>query len=351
MIKLFRKIRQNLVSEGKTGKYFKYAIGEIILVVIGILIAVQINNSSQQNTNRKQVETILRSIFYSLESDMANPINSYLGFCDFKDSLNSLVLNKTLTFQQYESTGKGFRSLSRLLNYEFEPFQFEDQAYKRMMANIEIIPEQYMSIIEMLQDVYGKEVLVVNDVAIDLKNFVDEIDDKYQNNYEWYSDTDSLHFEQRINYLLNSPDHLNDVRRHQEIINHLKTHLQALKMKASIAYSKIHQELMPLEPFSEIANRTYFPNAEELAEYVGLYEPEEGIGDPLKLAAKKYYLTEINAGIKLMKSSVDKFVPSSRPETHYMKFDRNAKGQVNAMTIVMINSVGEKRSIQYKKMN
>jgi hypothetical protein len=39
MIKLFRNIRQNLLSQGKTSKYFKYAIGEIILVVIGILIA------------------------------------------------------------------------------------------------------------------------------------------------------------------------------------------------------------------------------------------------------------------------------------------------------------------------
>ncbi len=44
MIKFFRKIRRNLLSDGKTGKYLKYAIGEIILVVIGILIALQINN-------------------------------------------------------------------------------------------------------------------------------------------------------------------------------------------------------------------------------------------------------------------------------------------------------------------
>ena len=53
MIKFFRKIRQNLLSEGKTGKYFKYAIGEIILVVIGILIALSINN---WNEKRKQIE-------------------------------------------------------------------------------------------------------------------------------------------------------------------------------------------------------------------------------------------------------------------------------------------------------
>ena len=44
MLQLYRKIRQKLFSEGKTGKYIKYAIGEIVLVVIGILIALQINN-------------------------------------------------------------------------------------------------------------------------------------------------------------------------------------------------------------------------------------------------------------------------------------------------------------------
>ncbi|WP_204346703.1 DUF6090 family protein [Psychroserpens algicola] len=52
MIKFFRKIRQSLLSEGKTGKYFKYAIGEIILVVIGILIALQINNWNENRKNK-----------------------------------------------------------------------------------------------------------------------------------------------------------------------------------------------------------------------------------------------------------------------------------------------------------
>ena len=47
MIKFFRKIRYNLMEQNKTGKYFKYAIGEIILVVIGILIALSINNWNQ----------------------------------------------------------------------------------------------------------------------------------------------------------------------------------------------------------------------------------------------------------------------------------------------------------------
>ncbi|WP_250434351.1 DUF6090 family protein [Hanstruepera flava] len=52
MIKFFRKIRQQLLSEGKTSKYFKYALGEIVLVVIGILIALQINNWNENRKNR-----------------------------------------------------------------------------------------------------------------------------------------------------------------------------------------------------------------------------------------------------------------------------------------------------------
>ena len=57
MIKLFRKIRQNLLSEGKTSKYLKYALGEIVLVVIGILIALQINNwSENRKETRKEIK-------------------------------------------------------------------------------------------------------------------------------------------------------------------------------------------------------------------------------------------------------------------------------------------------------
>ena len=55
MIKLFRKIRYDLMNQNKTTKYFKYAIGEIVLVVIGILIALQINNWNE-NQKRKTLE-------------------------------------------------------------------------------------------------------------------------------------------------------------------------------------------------------------------------------------------------------------------------------------------------------
>ena len=63
MIKFFRKIRQNLLSEGKTGKYLKYAIGEIILVVIGILIALQINNWNTNQINKSESKEFNQRLF------------------------------------------------------------------------------------------------------------------------------------------------------------------------------------------------------------------------------------------------------------------------------------------------
>ena len=69
MIKFFRQIRQNLLSEGKTGKsawpagrYLKYAIGEIILVVIGILIALQINNWNEDRKDKRLEQNYLLKI-------------------------------------------------------------------------------------------------------------------------------------------------------------------------------------------------------------------------------------------------------------------------------------------------
>ena len=69
MIKFFRKIRQNLVMENKTGKYFKYAIGEIVLVVIGILIALQINNWNEKRKERTIELSYLNRLVIDLEEN------------------------------------------------------------------------------------------------------------------------------------------------------------------------------------------------------------------------------------------------------------------------------------------
>ncbi len=72
MIKFYRKIRQNLLSEGKTGKYFKYAIGEIVLVVIGILLALSINNWNENRKNNKLKQSLIENLIVDLKMDIEN---------------------------------------------------------------------------------------------------------------------------------------------------------------------------------------------------------------------------------------------------------------------------------------
>lgn len=67
MIKFFRNIRKDLLNEGKTIKYLKYAIGEIILVVIGILIALSINNWNEAKKTRTKELSYLTNVKRDLE--------------------------------------------------------------------------------------------------------------------------------------------------------------------------------------------------------------------------------------------------------------------------------------------
>ncbi len=75
MIKFFRHIRKSLLNEGKTSKYFKYAIGEIVLVVIGILIALQINNWNEQRKENQFERKVLKEILSDTEEDIIETNN------------------------------------------------------------------------------------------------------------------------------------------------------------------------------------------------------------------------------------------------------------------------------------
>ena len=75
MIKFFRKIRQRLLSENKFSKYLIYAIGEVFLVVIGILIALQINTWNENKLKTKKELFHLENILSSLQDDLDNQIS------------------------------------------------------------------------------------------------------------------------------------------------------------------------------------------------------------------------------------------------------------------------------------
>ncbi len=108
MIKFFRKIRQNMIKENRVSKYLLYAIGEIVLVVIGILIALQINNNNELNKAREKELKYLKNIKTDLLLNIDN-INSFI------ENRESSIASANAILEYYE--GKPLTDLDDFNNH------------------------------------------------------------------------------------------------------------------------------------------------------------------------------------------------------------------------------------------
>lgn len=84
MIKFFRRIRQKLLSENRFNKYLLYAIGEIVLVVVGILIALQINNWNEKSNNLDLANNYISNLIEELNIQIATLDDIYISRFDRK---------------------------------------------------------------------------------------------------------------------------------------------------------------------------------------------------------------------------------------------------------------------------
>ena len=135
MIRFFRKIRQNLLLENKTGKYLKYAVGEIVLVVIGILIALSINNWNELRKTRNAEVEILHNLKTELGFNLEElEIINKQHKSEFEDGIFILKLFGTDVSNLSES------KLDSLMYNAFSGFSFEakDGYIKSLIASNKI---------------------------------------------------------------------------------------------------------------------------------------------------------------------------------------------------------------------
>lgn len=132
MIKFFRKLRHNLLSEGKTSKYLKYAFGEIILVVIGILIALQINNWNQNRIDRDEENDII----VKLHKDFKENKRSVQEFIESnKNEMNAqMELMKLIGASEEELMKHNLDSLF-YVSFGANELYFADNTLKNIMSS------------------------------------------------------------------------------------------------------------------------------------------------------------------------------------------------------------------------
>jgi hypothetical protein len=129
MVSIFRKIRINLIKSNKVSRYLLYAIGEIALVMIGILLALYVNNWNEERKLKVRINNNLKTIAYDLEADTlsANNIIEYyktnienskkiLNNEITKDNYSNCIpcLNLVTVYQPFAIQNKGFEQLKNL---------------------------------------------------------------------------------------------------------------------------------------------------------------------------------------------------------------------------------------------
>jgi len=129
MTRLFRNIRQKLASENKVMAYMRYAVGEILLVVIGILIALQVNNWNENRKDTKFEHEILALIDQNLQQDSLS-LSSELSNTKLAIHLTDRLLEQ-VKLRNYNNDSLNYW-MGKIIS--FERFRSQSSAYEMLKA-------------------------------------------------------------------------------------------------------------------------------------------------------------------------------------------------------------------------
>lgn len=170
MIKFFRKIRQRLLTENKFSKYLIYTIGEIVLVVIGILLALQINN---WNENKKQ-ENRKREVTKSLVVEL----NNVLSYTEKQlNSMNNRIEMFTKILNEWETLDPKTIPKDSLALYYFGihtatllKYNPRVDYYNSMISSgeIKLIPDKIVAKLNYIYEKHTKDIVTYVNQEVDL---------------------------------------------------------------------------------------------------------------------------------------------------------------------------------------
>ncbi len=162
MIPFFRKIRYQLARDNQFFKYSRYAIGEIFLVVIGILIALKINNMNEERIQSRELDDLLGSISSAIQSDV-----KYLNLIrtgresigNHVDSIFNAYVNQRvdyLSYDDYAYMGNTFNDLNSSIYFQpntssFEAIKNSIYLSKLQGTDIELLLHSYYASAERIE--------------------------------------------------------------------------------------------------------------------------------------------------------------------------------------------------------
>lgn len=196
-----------MTDEGNLKRYLIYAIGEIILVVIGILIAVQLNNWNQDRIRDAEFEVLLDKV----EEDLIHNIkvtNYIIIDYHINDSLTNKVINNKLTIDDYHND----KRLGNLL-FRIQLLKLNTENLNKLIDNEELISFKYETVIEIAKQLMRS--IIYNELTeTPLKDFYSGNLDFLMSHSFWMAKSDSFSIEKRYHYFTTDENYKKRVLNH-----------------------------------------------------------------------------------------------------------------------------------------
>ncbi|MGB0916568.1 MAG: DUF6090 family protein [Flavobacteriales bacterium] len=265
MIKFFRKIRQQMLSENKFTRYLIYALGEIVLVVIGILIAVGINSWYNTSRNEQKIETILRQVQKELLTDITDA-KRITNFHIESDSIARMILDDEFTTEMFLQNPE-----PAFLSTGYVSFSTMKGGYQRLLNNLENLPERYKVLLPHF-----------NNLHVELQNDIDDFNTRLKNTVHQGRDADRLsnpkladyhlgkYPEEAADYFVNDPLLKNRTSFYMLDLNQLQMAVNEYRVESTILYQKI-DSLLGKKTTDKHGHLSKLPDEMDMQSYLGDY--------------------------------------------------------------------------------
>lgn len=226
------------MSKGVTFTYFKYAIGEIILVMIGILLAMQINDWNENRKSKNELQNILQIVSTDLQRDTL-VANSIITLYDSIQANSLKVINQKITKENHQKY-----PMLRSLVSVYLPFSMQTKGYDLLKKYSNQNDVQQDSLVTTITQFYTPFITLIDDNNQLIKKEVLENIDDFKKQ-PWFVDwTQQKLTDDMINYFTTSEDYRKKVasnlifaiRNHKEVIVSYKKNAKEIMKRINLKY-------------------------------------------------------------------------------------------------------------------
>lgn len=222
MLRFFRKIRQRFFISKKFAQYVLYAIGEIILIVVGIMIALQLDNSNEKRKENAEIVENLTELKSELESNISK-VHGILRFYNNRDSLIRQHLCKTISREDIKSTNDLRRQWVLITSNFVAPL--DRVALDKVLSDLENLPEELGNLKNGVRYFDAK----YEEIDLDYKEYYEVAsgeDDYRAKNLNWYRETwrwdkplEEEVYAKVLDYLFDDPHYQNQLYTYWKHVN------------------------------------------------------------------------------------------------------------------------------------